>query len=96
MCSSSNRLLFRCLGFQNFPKSDMVQNRAIRYYLGVHLFTPILALNGDMGWPISLHRRWLNIIRLWKRLVDMDDDRLTKKCSFMILTKIQTVLCAQK
>ena len=32
-----------------------------------------------MGWTISVHRRWLNIIRLWNRLVDMDDDRLTKK-----------------
>ena len=42
-------------------------------------FTPILALNGAMGWTILLHRRWLNIIRLWNRLVDMDDDRLTKK-----------------
>ena len=66
-------------GFRNFPKSDMVQNRAIRYYLGVHRFTLILALSGDMGWTISVHRRWLNIIRLWNRLVDMDDDRLTKK-----------------
>ena len=32
-----------------------------------------------MGWTISVHRRWLNIIRLWNRLVDMNDDRLTKK-----------------
>ena len=66
-------------GFWNFPKSDIVQNRAIRYYLGVHRFTPTLALSGDMGWTISVHRRWLNIIRLWNHLVDMDDDRLTKK-----------------
>ena len=66
-------------GFRDFNKSDMVQNRAIRYFLGVHRFTPILAINGDMGWPLSLHRRWINMLRLWNRLIDMDNNRLTKK-----------------
>ena len=56
-----------------------VVNRAIRYFLGVHRFTPILAINGDMGWPLSLHRRWINMLRLWNRLIDMDNNRLTKK-----------------
>ena len=35
-------------GFRDFIKGDMVQNRAIRYFLGVHRFTPILAINGDI------------------------------------------------
>ena len=60
---------------------DTLQNRAIRYFLGVHRFTPILAINGEMGWTLSIHRRWVNMIRLWNRLISMDDNRLTK-CVF--------------
>ncbi len=57
----------------------MTQNRAIRYFLGVHRFTPLLAINGDMGWIRSSDRRWVAMIRLWNRLVDMDHTRLTKR-----------------
>ena len=66
-------------GFRDFHKGDMVQNRAIRYFLGLHRFTPILAINGDMCWPLTLHRRWTNMLRLWNRLVGMENNRLTKK-----------------
>ena len=65
-------------GFKQFNKIDTLQNRAIRYFLGVHRFTPILAINGEMGWTLSTHRRWVNMIRLWNRLISMDDNRLTK------------------
>ena len=68
-------------GFKQFNKIDTLQNRAIRYFLGVHRFTPILAINGEMGWTLSIHRRWVNMIRLWNRLISMDDNRLTK-CVF--------------
>ena len=34
-----------------------------------------------MGWTLSIHRRWVNMIRLWNRLISMDDNRLTK-CVF--------------
>jgi hypothetical protein len=66
-------------GFKTFNKIDMIQNRAIRYFLGVHKFTPILSLNGDMGWIITKHRRWVNMIRLWNRIVKMNNSRLTRK-----------------
>ena len=65
-------------GFKQFDKIDMVQNRAIRYFMGVHRFTPILAFTGDMGWITSTHRRWVNMIRLWNRLVSMDTSMLTR------------------
>ena len=58
-----------------------MQNRAIGYFLGVHRFTPIPALIGEMGWTLSINRRWVNIIRLWNRLFSMDDEDLTK-CVF--------------
>ena len=65
-------------GFKNFDKINMIQNRAIRYFLGVHRFTPILAITGDMGWVSSTHRRWVNMLRLWNRLVSMDITRFTR------------------
>ena len=30
-----------------------MQKRAIRYFLGVHRFAPVLAIAGDMGWEPS-------------------------------------------
>ena len=66
-------------GFKSFYKIDMIQNRAIRYLMGVHRFTPILALTGDMGWMVSSSRRWINILRLWNKLIKMNENRLTKK-----------------
>ena len=37
-------------GFKKFPSIDTIQNRALRYFMGVHRFTPIVALHGDAGW----------------------------------------------
>ena len=51
----------------------------MRYFLGVHRFTPILAIQGECGWLSSFYRHQLNFIRLWNRLLTMSDDRLTKK-----------------
>ena len=31
-----------------------------------------------MGWMSTRYRRWTNILRMWNRLVKLDDDRLTK------------------
>ena len=68
-------------GFKQFNKTDTVQNRAIRYFLGVHRFTPLLALNGGKVWTIGMHMRWANIVRLCNRLISMNNNRLTK-CVF--------------
>ncbi len=40
-------------GYTNYGKIDIIQNRAIRFYLGAHAFAPNLAVNGDMGWISS-------------------------------------------
>ncbi|XP_053381944.1 uncharacterized protein LOC128549356 [Mercenaria mercenaria] len=50
-------------GYRKFQCIDNVQHRAIRCYLGVHRFAPILAITGDMGWIPSNYRRWTNMIR---------------------------------
>ena len=81
MCCACIILLFSSdvWGFKSLDKIDMIQNRAIRYFMGVHRFTPILAITGDMGWVVSTSRRWANVLRLWNRLVNMGINRLTKK-----------------
>ena len=70
-------------GFKQFNKIETLQNRAIRYFLGVHRFTPILAINGEMGLTLSIYMRWVNMIGLWNSLISMDDKRLTQ-CVFNI------------
>ena len=35
-----------------------VQNRAMRFYLGVGKYTPNLSVIGDMGWKPSIIKQW--------------------------------------
>ena len=65
-------------GYRKFQTIDNIQNRTIRYFLGVHRFAPTLALHGDVGWIPSQFRRWTNMVRYWNRLVKFEDDRITK------------------
>ena len=62
---------------QDFACCTGIQNRAAPYYLGVHKFTPILALRGELGWHSVYIDRWVSVCRYWNRLVGMDTDRLT-------------------
>ena len=66
-------------GYKGFDKIDQVQNRAVRIYLGVHNFAPNLSIHGDMGWTESSVRRKVHMSRYWNRLVNLSDDRLTKR-----------------
>ena len=46
-------------GYNHFEKAESVQHKAMRIFLGVHRFAPILALEGegDFGWVTPGHRR---------------------------------------
>ena len=66
-------------GFKSYTEIDSVQNRAIRYFLGVHRFTPNLAINGDIGWLSFSMKHWYHMIRMWNRVILMGDIRLTKR-----------------
>lgn len=66
-------------GFKGFNCIDNVQNKAIRYFLGVHKFAPKSAIIGDMGWLPSRHRHFQHMVRYWNRLMKMPDDRLCKQ-----------------
>ena len=65
-------------GYRKYQAVDNIQHRAIRYYLGVHRFAPLTAINGDIGWIPSIYRRWTNLIRYWNRLIKFEDNRITK------------------
>ena len=65
-------------GYKQFSCCESTQNRAIPGFLGVHRFAPNLAINGDMGWASTNAKRKLCIIRLWNRLICMEDSRLPK------------------
>ena len=65
-------------GFKKAPEIDMIQNRAMHYFLGVHKYTPIAGMLGDMGWYQQSIGRKLCILRLWNRIIQTEDNRLTK------------------
>ncbi len=50
-----------------------------KFYLGTHIFMPTAALYLELDWLDIKHSRWLEIIRLKKRVIKMDDDRLPKQ-----------------
>ena len=66
-------------GTKCFPKTDTLHNRIIRFYLGVHKCTSNAVIQGDMGWTPPIVHRQLNCLRLWNRLVKMDENRLTRR-----------------
>jgi hypothetical protein len=66
-------------GYKEYQTLDSVQNRAVRYFLGLHRFAPVAAITGDIGWLPSKFRRWINMLRYWNKLMNMDDQRLPKK-----------------
>jgi hypothetical protein len=66
-------------GYKSYDHSDKIQNRAQRWFLGVHNKTALAAIAGEMGWVDSKTRRHLDMIRFWNRLIKFDDNRLVKK-----------------
>ena len=66
-------------GFQQYSQIDSVQNKALRFFLGVHRFATTAAVIGDTGWIDCNTRRKINLLRFWNRMLRCSDDRLTKK-----------------
>ncbi len=52
-------------GTYNIPAINAVQNRAIRFFMGLKKFAPNSALNGDMGWTPPVVRQWGSVVRLF-------------------------------
>ena len=66
-------------GFNKFQLGQKLQLRAIRYFLGVHKYTPTLALTADFGWLDMKYKYYLNILQFYNRLLSMNNDRLTRQ-----------------
>jgi hypothetical protein len=74
-------ILDYCSGVWGFSKHECcekIQLRACRYFLGIHQKAPIGAIIGDMGWQDCQKRRHLEMIRLWNRLMKLDQNRITR------------------
>ncbi len=62
----------------NLKMRQIVQQHALRFYLGVHPKTPLLVLEGDTG---SIHpnvRRHTEMLRFWNRVLNMENLDLIK------------------
>ncbi len=66
-------------GHKSFSCIQAVQNRALRYYLGLGKYAPVAAMQGDMGWSVSEHRQWVCVTRQWCRSSTMEPDRVNSK-----------------
>ena len=66
-------------GYKPYAKCDTIQHRALRSFLGLHRFSSNLVIFGDTGWKPPYVRRRVDMIRLWHRLLKMNDNRLTKR-----------------
>ena len=66
-------------GQKSYSSVNAVNNRAIRFYLGVGKYTPNAAVQGDSGWVLPSVHQWISVTKQWCRLCNMDDRRLTKK-----------------
>jgi hypothetical protein len=66
-------------GYKDHQKLNTVQHRAMRCFLGVGKFTAIPALYGELCWSTPVHRRHVDMIRYFVKILNMDRDRLPYK-----------------
>ena len=66
-------------GTRDFSCITAVQNRAMRFYMGVGKYTPNDAVSGDMGWKPPCVKQWINIFRHWSKCTKMDNNRINYK-----------------
>ena len=66
-------------GFKEFSMLNTVQNRACRFFLGVPAQSPNVGTQGDMGWLSLSVACKVETTRLWSRIMNMNDNRLTKQ-----------------
>ena len=58
-------------GFKDYNSNNVVQNKIVQYFLGVHKLAPNLGLWGDVGWLPATKRRKVEMVRLWCRYIWM-------------------------
>ena len=66
-------------GFKKFSAPRVLQNRINRFYLGVHRFALVAATSLAMGVTDIRYQRWVDILRLHNRIMQMKPERLPYK-----------------
>ncbi len=56
---------------------EAIQNRAMRFVLGLKKYAPNQAVGGDMGWSPTPVRQWGSVTRLYMRLRNLPEERQT-------------------
>ena len=81
-------------GTKSFPKSEQVQYKAARYFLGVHRFAPIEAFLGDMGWMTVITRHEVLILKSWNKLCCLPSGKyLTVSVHLSAIQRYMVILC---
>lgn len=65
-------------GYESNKDLDKIHHRAMRCFLGVNKYGTKAGIEGDMAWVNPNNRRKVEMLRLWNKLVKMNDDRLPK------------------
>ncbi len=79
-------------GFKNYQQIDNVQNRAIRYFLGLHRFAPTTAIIGDTGCSQVCTEDGSVCFRYWNRLVStFPDNRIDNMYLTMSMDYVTTI-----
>ena len=65
-------------GHKEFSVITTIQNKACRFVLGVPTQSPNVGTQGEMGWCSMLSKSKLEVARLWCRLTNVDEQRLSK------------------
>ena len=66
-------------GSKSFSCINAVQNRAMRFFLGVGKYTSTAAVSGDMGWDPAFIKQWNCIGNYWSRMSRMTVNRINKQ-----------------
>ena len=64
-----------------------MQNKALRFFLGVGKYTPVAALQGDMGWEPSIVKQWTCIGRFLVRMSCTANNRINKRIALWASAK---------
>ncbi len=57
------------------------------FCVGVGKYTPNVSIDGEMGQVLPNKRQWLNVIRHWCRLMNMDSHHLSKRIFLWAMSK---------
>ena len=66
-------------GTRDFSCINAVQNRPMRFFMGVGKYTPNDDIAADMGWKQAYVRQWSNVFRHGARCSIMEHDRINFK-----------------